>query len=84
MTAQEQGVSEFFEIVDENDQVIGTALRSECHGNPKLVHRVAHVLGQVDVFRYRPEQVLLLPPAELVVVGLVLDFDDPVFHRLPA
>lgn len=44
MTAQEQGVSEFFEIVDENDQVIGTALRSECHGNPKLVHRVAHVL----------------------------------------
>lgn len=35
---------EWFEIVDENDQVIGKAPRSECHGNPDLVHRVAHVL----------------------------------------
>lgn len=37
-------MSEFFEIVDAEDQVIGTALRSECHGNPQLIHRVAHVL----------------------------------------
>lgn len=37
-------MTEFFEIVDENDQVIGVAPRSECHGNPALVHRVAHVL----------------------------------------
>jgi len=36
--------TEYFEIVDENDQVIGRAPRSECHGNPALVHRVAHVL----------------------------------------
>lgn len=36
--------SEFFEIVDEQDRVIGRAKRSECHGNPALVHRVAHVL----------------------------------------
>ena len=35
---------EMFEIVDENDNVIGQAPRSECHGNPALVHRVAHVL----------------------------------------
>ena len=35
---------ERFEIVDEDDRVIGTALRSECHGNPALIHRVAHVL----------------------------------------
>ncbi|WP_321531669.1 NUDIX domain-containing protein [uncultured Desulfuromonas sp.] len=35
---------DFFEIVDENDQVIGLRARSECHGNPDLVHRVAHVL----------------------------------------
>lgn len=35
---------ELFDIVDENDRVIGQALRSECHGNPALVHRVAHVL----------------------------------------
>lgn len=37
-------MSEYFEIVDDADQVIGMALRSECHGNPSLVHRVAHVL----------------------------------------
>lgn len=37
-------MDEFFEIVDADDQVIGTALRSECHGNPQLIHRVAHVL----------------------------------------
>jgi isopentenyl-diphosphate delta-isomerase type 1 len=37
-------MTEWFEVVDENDRVIGRALRSECHGNPDLVHRVAHVL----------------------------------------
>ncbi len=37
-------MAEWFEIVDENDRVIGRALRSACHGNPALVHRVAHVL----------------------------------------
>lgn len=36
--------TELFEIVDEQDRVIGTAPRSACHGNPALVHRVAHVL----------------------------------------
>jgi isopentenyldiphosphate isomerase len=35
---------ELFEIVNENGEVIGTAPRSECHGNPALVHRAAHVL----------------------------------------
>lgn len=35
---------EVFEIVDENDKVVGTALRSECHGNPSLIHRTAHVV----------------------------------------
>lgn len=35
---------EYFEIVDEKDRVIGQAPRSECHGNPELVHRAAHVL----------------------------------------
>ncbi|BCA79445.1 NUDIX domain-containing protein [Desulfuromonas sp. AOP6] len=36
--------SEIFDIVDENDQVIGQAPRSCCHGDPSLIHRVAHVL----------------------------------------
>ncbi len=35
---------DFFEIVDDDDQVIGLRPRSECHGNPDLVHRVSHVL----------------------------------------
>lgn len=30
---------EYFDVVDKNDKVIGSALRSECHSNPKLVHR---------------------------------------------
>lgn len=40
----EIGVNEYFEIVDADDHVIGKALRSECHGNPQLIHRVSHVL----------------------------------------
>ncbi len=35
---------EMFEIVDEDDQVIGLMPRTQCHGDPALVHRVAHVL----------------------------------------
>ncbi len=36
--------TEIFEIVDDADRVIGTAPRRACHGDPTLVHRVAHVL----------------------------------------
>ena len=35
---------ELFEIVDEGGNVIGTAPRNVCHGDPSLVHRAAHVL----------------------------------------
>ena len=35
---------ELFDVVDEKDHVVGQAKRSECHGNPTLIHRVAHVL----------------------------------------
>ena len=35
---------EQLEIVDEAGRVIGRALRSECHGNPALIHRTVHVL----------------------------------------
>ncbi|MDX1762989.1 MAG: NUDIX domain-containing protein [bacterium] len=38
------GEVEYFEIVDDGDRVIGTAPRSRCHGDPSLVHRVAHVI----------------------------------------
>lgn len=43
MTQAEQ-VEEEFEIVDDDDRVIGRAPRRRCHGDPSLVHRVAHVL----------------------------------------
>jgi len=46
--------TEFFDIVDDHDRVIGQAPRSACHGNPALVHRVAHVL----VFNSRGELLL--------------------------
>ena len=35
---------ELFDIVDESGRVIGTASRRECHGNPALIHRTAHVV----------------------------------------
>jgi isopentenyldiphosphate isomerase len=35
---------ELFEVVNEQGEVIGTAPRNVCHGNPALVHRAAHVL----------------------------------------
>ncbi len=35
---------EIFEVVDEDNRVIGTALRAECHGNPALLHRTCHVV----------------------------------------
>lgn len=35
---------ELFEIVDDRGEVIGTAPRNVCHGDPSLVHRAVHVL----------------------------------------
>ena len=35
---------EMFEIVNERGEVIGTAPRNVCHGDPSLVHRSVHVL----------------------------------------
>ncbi|MDI6786218.1 MAG: NUDIX domain-containing protein [bacterium] len=35
---------ENFEIVDKKGNVIGMASRKECHNNPGIIHRVAHVL----------------------------------------
>ena len=35
---------EYLEIVNENGEIIGSAQRSEIHGNPSLLHKVVHVL----------------------------------------
>ncbi len=49
---------EIFELVDEQGNVIGKAPRSECHNNPKLIHRVSHVLVRTSqnevILQYRP------------------------------
>ncbi|MBU0700206.1 NUDIX domain-containing protein [bacterium] len=37
-------MKELFEIVDEQGNIIGQALREECHSNPCLLHRVSHIL----------------------------------------
>lgn len=37
-------MNEYFDIVDESGKVVGCALRSECHGNPALIHRTVHVV----------------------------------------
>ncbi len=42
--AEQNNREELFDIVDENDQVIGTAPRRRCHGDPSLIHRTAHVV----------------------------------------
>ena len=34
---------EWFEVVNEADEVIGRAPRRRCHGDPSLIHRTAHV-----------------------------------------
>ncbi|MFW6312380.1 MAG: NUDIX hydrolase [Spirochaetota bacterium] len=44
-------MAEIFDVVGEDDEVIGKATREEVHGNPSLIHRVAHVL----VFNTRGE-----------------------------
>ena len=36
--------NELLDIVNNDDEVIGQALRKACHGNPALVHRAVHVL----------------------------------------
>ncbi len=35
---------ELFDLVNDDDVVIGQALRSACHGDPALIHRAVHVL----------------------------------------
>lgn len=43
MTDSEAANPEYFEIVDGAGNVIGQALRTECHGDPSLAHRAVHL-----------------------------------------
>lgn len=42
MTDKTQEGVEVFDIINEDDVVIGQATRDECHSNPKLLHRTVH------------------------------------------
>ena len=35
---------EQFDVVDEGGRVLGRAARSECHGDPSLIHQAVHVM----------------------------------------
>ncbi|RJP57348.1 MAG: NUDIX domain-containing protein [Candidatus Auribacter fodinae] len=35
---------ELFDVVDQNGNFLRQATRKECHGNPELIHQVAHIL----------------------------------------
>ena len=37
-------MAEYLDIYDASGRCVGRALRSECHGNPALLHRTAHVV----------------------------------------
>lgn len=39
-----QEYQEYLDIVTEDNRIIDKALRCECHGNPRLIHRAAHIL----------------------------------------
>ena len=45
---------EYFDIVDEDNLIIGKASRKECHGDPSLIHRTVHVVV------YHPDGRILL------------------------
>ena len=36
--------NEIVDLVDEQDNLVGSAFRSACHGDPTLIHRAVHVL----------------------------------------
>ncbi len=37
-------MTEYFDVVDEDDNIIGKATRAECHSNNKLIHRSVGIL----------------------------------------
>lgn len=43
-TGTMSGQEEWFDVVDLEGRVVSKATRSECHGNPSLIHQAVHVL----------------------------------------
>lgn len=44
LARQQSSRDEYLEIVNQQGEIIGLAPRSECHGDPSLMHRVSHVM----------------------------------------
>lgn len=68
---------DIFDIVDPDGHIIGQAPRSRCHGDPTLLHRVAHVLlfrswGDL-VLQWRPHWKDIQPATWDTSVGGHLD-----------
>ena len=58
-------MDELFDLIDDQGRITGTAARSQCHGDPSLIHRAVHVLvfnsgGQLYLQR-RSESKLIQP-----------------------
>ncbi len=52
-------LDELLDIVDEQDQVIGSAARSRCNNDPSLIHRAAYMLifnARGDLFLHKRSQ----------------------------
>jgi len=78
---------EIFDVVDENGNIIGQATRAQCHGNPDLLHRTAHVLvfnGKQELWLQKRSVVKDIQPDKWdTSVGGHLDSgENPVFAAL--
>ncbi len=77
---------ELFPLVDETGRVIGSALRSEVHGNPSLLHPVVHCIvtnarGQL-LLQLRSRDKDIQPGKWDTSVGGHVAFGEPVYDAL--
>ena len=77
-------MSERVDLVDDDDVVIGTGLRSDCHGDPSLIHRAVHVLVFNDqgklLLQKRSADKLIQPGKWDSSVGGHLDLGEDYRH----
>lgn len=77
-------VEEIFDVVDRDDVIIGRSSRSEVHGNPDLIHRVAHVLvfnTDGELFLQKRSKTKDVQPGKWdTSVGGHLDFGETYSH----
>ncbi|MBI4895734.1 MAG: NUDIX domain-containing protein [Candidatus Aenigmarchaeota archaeon] len=65
-------MKEYFDVVDENDNIIGKELRSVCHNNPKIIHRGIFVIIENELGQLLLEKRSMKKdtnPGKLAVIG---------------